>query len=497
MTEPGVVDETPDGDWQRLDPRMLVVQPVIELRRFLPVLIGAALAGGAARGGGLGWELLAVAVPVVLGVARYLTTRYRVRDERVELRRGLLQKTLRTAQLDRVRTVDLTASVVHRVLGLQTVRIGTGAADQDLELDGLPTARAQELRTSLLDRSRVVDEPEEDAPPPAADRVVLRLDLSWARYAPLTSAGVLAAAALLGVATQAVPDSAWRVDRLPDLTPEGWGLVVLALVGVVAAALASAVLAVAGYLLTHWDLTLTRTPTQWRVVRGLLTTRETTVEDARLAGVVVREPLGLRLGGAADLGAIVTGLGGQEKGTLTLVPPAPAATVHGVAGEVLGSPLPAYAALVPHGDAARRRRWARALAPAALLLLAVALAVVAADLPTWLLLPAALPLLPAAGLAHDRARSLGHALVDDHVVARSGSLLRRREHLATHHVIGWTLRDSWFQRRQGLVTLEATTAGGRQRVAVLDVPEAAALSLAAAATPELLAEVGYRTQPSR
>ena len=35
-------------EWQRLDPRMLVVEPVSELRRFLPVLLGALLAGGVA-----------------------------------------------------------------------------------------------------------------------------------------------------------------------------------------------------------------------------------------------------------------------------------------------------------------------------------------------------------------------------------------------------------------------------------------------------------------
>ncbi|MCP6134598.1 hypothetical protein NL393_36025, partial [Klebsiella pneumoniae] len=64
------------------------------------------------------------------------------------------------------------------------------------------------------------------------------------------------------------------------------------------------------------------------------------MEDARLAGVVVREPLGLRLAGAAELGAVVTGLGGEQKGTLTLVPPAPAAVVAGVATEVLGSRSP-------------------------------------------------------------------------------------------------------------------------------------------------------------
>lgn len=487
-----------DATWHRLDRRMLIVQPVQELRRFLPLLIGAFVAGGTARGGGLGWELVAVAVPVLLGVARYLTTRYRIHDGRVELRRGLLQRTLRTAQLDRVRTVDLTSGPVHRVLGLATVRIGTGAgADQDLDLDALGREEAQRLRVALLDRAVAegasaasgagADHAEAGGvASPEHDRVVLRLDPSWARYAPFTSAGVLAAAALLGVATQVVPDSAWRLDRLPDLAPDDGGWLVLLGVGLLVAALASAVLAVAGYLVAQWDLTLTRTPRQWRLERGLLTTRETSVEQARLAGVVVREPLGLRLAGAAELGAVVTGLGGEQQGTLALVPPAPVATVLGVAGEVLEARSPAYAPLRGHGPTATRRRWVRALSPALALLVLAAAGVLLGHVPSPVLLPVALLLLPAAALARDRSRSLGHALVEGHVVARSGSVVRRREVLGVGHVIGWTVRDTWFQRRQGLVTLEATTAGGRQRVRVLDVPEGAGLDLATAATPDLL-----------
>ncbi|WP_292606579.1 PH domain-containing protein [Nocardioides sp. REDSEA-S30_B4] len=495
------------SDWQRLDPRMLVVEPVSELRRFLPVLLGALLAGGFARGGGLGWELLAVAVPVAIGVARYLTTRYRILDGRVELRRGLLQRTLRTAQLDRVRTVDVTASLVHRVLGLATVRIGTGAgAEQDLELDGLRAPQAQELREALLARvaheAHAPDGAEAAAPRAApTERPVLRLDPGWARYAPFTSAGVVAAAALLGVASQALPDSAWRLDRLPDLAPAGWGWLLLVAVGVLGAAVSSAVLAVLGYLVAHWDLTLTRTPTQWRLTRGLLTTRETSVEDARLAGVVVREPLGLRLAGAAELGAVVTGLGQGEKGTLTLVPPAPRAVVDGVAGAVLGDDRPTDAPLTAplrtHGPAAVRRRRLRALAPA-VVLVALAAASVVADLLTPWSLALTLLVLPAAiALGEDRARSLGHLASEGFLVSRSGSLARHREVLGAEHVIGWTVRDTWFQRRSGLVTLEATTAGGSQRVQVLDVPEHDGLVLAAALTPDLLAEVGYRTPPSQ
>ena len=99
---------------------------------------------------------------------------------------------------------------------------------------------------------------------------------------------------------------------------------------------------------------------------------------------------------------------------------------------------------------------------------------------------AAVVLAVGAFLAHDRWQGLGHALVDRHLVARSGSLDRRREVLHTPSVIGWNLRATWFQRRGGLTDLVATTAGGRQHVRVLDLDEAAATALAAAATPGLL-----------
>jgi putative membrane protein len=110
------------------------------------------------------------------------------------------------------------------------------------------------------------------------------------------------------------------------------------------------------------------------------------------------------------------------------------------------------------------------------------------DIPAWLLAVVALGVPVALALAADRARALGHALVDGHVVARSGSLDRRREALEVGGVIGWNFRSTWFQRRAGLLSLVATTAGGRQAVTVPDVPDDAALALALAAHPELLGQ---------
>lgn len=473
--------------WQRLDPRMLLVHPLRELARFLPVLLGILVAGSAGGREGVRWELLGVAVPVALGVLRWLTTTYRVHDGLVELRRGLVRRSLRTAQLDRVRTVDLTASLVQRVLGLAEVRIGTaaGGSEGDLELDGLPLARARALRASLLDRSAAPDPGPEAVPDPP----VLRLDAAWARYAPLTTGGLAATGALLALLSQVLPGSGLRADRLPDLVPSGWGWTALLALGVVVSLVVSAALAVGGYLVAHWDLTLTRTPDQWHLRRGLTTATETSVDVARVAGVDLEEPWGLRLAGAATTSAVVTGLDSEAEGTLLLVPPAPRAVAVGVAGTVLGTAAPLTAPLRTHGPAAVRRRWVRALAPVLPVALATVVLVARDVLAAGWLVPAAALVAAAGLLARDRAAGLGHALVEDHLVARSGSVLRRREVRATEHVIGWTVRDTWFQRRAGLVVLEATTAGGRQRVRVLDVPEADALALLAAATPALLREV--------
>ena len=71
-------------------------------------------------------------------------------------------------------------------------------------------------------------------------------------------------------------------------------------------------------------------------------------------------------------------------------------------------------------------------------------------------------------------------------MSRTGSLARRRSIISADAIIGWRIHQTWFQRRQGLLTLTATTAAGQQHYSVRDVPVPAGLALAAAATGDLL-----------
>jgi putative membrane protein len=476
---------TDQQPWLRLDPRMLLVHPAREVVRFLPVLVGILLAGGASGAGP--WGLVGVGIPIALGLVRYLTTSYRITGGRVELRRGLLQRHLLSAAIDRVRTVDLTATLAHRVLGLATVVIGTGSvatdADERLELDGLPREQAAALRTQLLQSGAAAID---DAPAPSSTAAapVVRFEPRWLWYAPFTSGGLVAAAALIGVLSQTTEMFDLRIDLTEDDLSAVTGVTVVG--GLVAAVGLVAFLAVAGYLVVNGGFLLTREGGAWHIRRGLVTTRETSLDEARVAGVTRGEPAALRLARGARLSAIVTGLARSGESGAVLVPPAPRATVAGAAAAVLGTSEPMTAPLRAHGPAATRRRYSRALLGSAPVVLVI-LGAVAAGASAWLLVAVVLPVGVALALARDRARSLGHGLVDRFVVTRSGSLLRHRDALATGHVIGWTFRDSWFQRRAGLVTLDITTAGGKGRIGVPDVRAVDAIALADAATPGLVA----------
>jgi putative membrane protein len=478
---------------------MLLVHPVLELIKFLPFVIGIFVLGSS--GDDNWWQLLGVAVPITLGVMRFITTRYRITPTQIELQRGLISRNVLTARLDRVRAVELTSSPIHRVLGLAKVEIGTASAAKQGEdkfaLDSLPVVQAREMRAALLHRtdtrttSAAVGGDPQDAPegPAEGDEVLMKLDPGWVRYAPLTSSGTVIAAGLLAVVGQ----FAERANVL--ISPErAEGLVEgLSIAGVVAVALVAfivlgAVFSVLGYLVNNWAYTLSRDAQgrSFHIRRGLFTSRETSLERERLRGVEVSEPLGLRIAGAARLNAVVTGLSRSERSSTQLVPPAPQHVVEGVGAEMLEDATPMQVRLRQHGPAARRRRYTRALTGGLVLPAAVVALCLATPVPWWVLLPALLPLAAALPLAADRYRRLGHALTEGYLVVRAGGLRGRRDVVQRSGIIGWNIQQSWFQRRVGIVSLVATTAAGQQAYTALDIPEEQAIALADAAVPGLL-----------
>jgi putative membrane protein len=511
-----------DGAWRRLSTRMLLIHPIQEIPRALPALVGVVFAGGSGGRGEL-WATAGVAITVGLGILRWFTTRYRITPDRVEVQQGLLRRRLLAVSRDRLRTVDVSAHVLHRLLGLTRVMVGTGRSDREgggsVRLDGLTAEEASDLRELLLHRRGGAAAPQTAvpagsqpamasagaaaleaagagaAPADIPDTELARLDPTWIRFAPFTLSGIVAVGAVAGFLANAINESDVHpgdfgplreiVDRL-DSAPLAAAVAVLAVAAIVAVAIAST----GGYVLAFWDFRLTRNPRgTLHVTRGLLTTRATTIEERRLHGVELSEPLLLRAARGARCIAIATGLRvgrGSERGGSLLLPPAPRAEAQRVGATVVGSEQPLTRRLVAHGARARTRRYTRALAGWALGTGGLAAAAALTPWPDWPWL-AALALLPAVvALAADRYRSLGHAVSDRTLVTGAGSLVRRRCVLDSDGIIGWNLRRTLFQRRAGLATLTATTAAGRQRYDVQDVELGEALAVAETLLPGLL-----------
>ncbi|MFF5290186.1 PH domain-containing protein [Paractinoplanes globisporus] len=522
--------------WRRLSPRMLAVHPVMELRRLifplLAVLIG--LRNGSGVDGGW-WALGIGALGIGLGFLRYFTTSFRITPTHVQVRRGLLRRRVLTVPRDRIRTVDVTSNVLHRIFGLARVTVGTGRTDMKsdgVKLDGLSAAAAENLHRELLHRPPVPSSvppsplpasslpasslpasslpgsslpsssPLPASPLPASpvadagsETTLATLDPAWIRYGPFTLSGLVAIGVLFGLGSRLVNEShidPAKIGVVHDSIgylrdqPLPLAILVVAAAVVVFTTIASTI----GYVLTFWNFRLSRHSSgTLHVRRGLLTTRNTTIEERRLRGVELSEPLLLRSVHGARVLAIATGLRvgrGGDRGGSVLLPPAPRAVAVDVAGTVIGDADPLTVALTPHGPRARLRRFTRAGTVSTILILVALATVLFADAPAWVFW-SALVLLPLGLLlALDRAASLGHSLSDHWLVSRFGSLVRRRYVLRTDAVIGWNMSTSVFQRRVGLTTLVATTAGGHQHYAIPDVPDAEALRVARTAVPGLL-----------
>jgi putative membrane protein len=492
-----------DATWHRLHPRMLLIHPIVEVGRALPALAGIFLAGNA--GGNDYAGIVATGVVALAALARWFTTRLRITRESVQLRHGLLRRRTVATARDHIRTVDVTAHPLHRLLGLARVVVGTGTNDRKgegrLVLDGLTRADAERLRDELLHREAgavaVADEP-------GAATELARLDRRWIRYAPFTLSGVVTGLVVWGLFWRVQGESGVDLTRSGPLRSIGDALRSLptaatVLVVVAAVVLFVTVTSLAGYVLAFWNFRLLRHEGgTLQVTRGLLTTRATSIERRRLVGVTLSEPLPLRVVGAARCTAVATGLRvgrGAERGGEVLLPPAPRAAAVIVAAAVLDGTPAVTAALRRHGPAARRRRLIRSVAGCAVLC-GGGIAGWLLGGPLWLLVLGCCVLTIAAPLGADRYRNLAHAVDAGYLVTAGGSLVRRRTALQDAAVIGWTLRSTWFQRRAGVVSLTATTAAGRQGYPVRDVPAADALALAESVTPNLLAEFRRAPQPT-
>ncbi|MDW5323653.1 PH domain-containing protein [Plantactinospora sp. KLBMP9567] len=497
--------------WRRLDARIIWIDGLYALLSLVPA--GLALLVTDEPHASTLIPVLAVAVGGVVGAARdtlrWVKTRYRITEELVEIRTGLLVRRDRALRRERIRTVSTTARLRHRLAGLRVLTVGVGqpgaAGYEALQLDAVTRTAAEELRRELLAGSPqvaafvgtgadVAGGVGVEAP---GERVFARIRWSWLCYNVFSVWALVTAGGLLWggywLAQSFGLDGAGFVTGLLDWRALGpWRTGAIAFVGV--GALGVLGMAVA-FVAENWAFRLVRvdTPTGavLRTSQGLFRTREVNRDVGRLRGVEISEPLLWRWMGMADTNVISTGLTiWSMTPATTILPRGPIGVARRVAARVLDLDAGTSPFAVPprrHPLAALRRRigWATLVTLAVTGLLAWLGGMVEA-LPSWswLVGVAVLPL--ALGGAVVAWRALGHGIVGGYLVVRSGLVSRSTAALARPAVIGWRLRQSGWQRRLGLATLTATTAAGHGQYAAVDMPARTVAAFAEQVVPGLL-----------
>ncbi|WP_229798164.1 PH domain-containing protein [Planomonospora parontospora] len=518
-----------------MSPKVLLTDPIRMLPSLFLPLVGVLFLGGFSSGS-FAWAALGVVGSVVYSAVRWATFTYQVVGDRLELTRALVSRSVRTVPLERIRGVDVSHPPLHRLLGIAVLRIDTGAGGdekQEGELDGVTEAEAERLKAVLLwhararlaRRARTAPEPAETGFPdpvatasggaeagggalpafPAADsdassslhhevgettpeRIFLVVPRRWLAYGPLSGAYLLTPFALVAGAVGAAFQWGGElgVDRrvMWSAAEWLWGHRPLLIAAVVLLVLLTPVIGVVMYAVFNWDFTLRARDGYLIAERGLLTRRSVSLERRRVRGFELVEGLVERRTGMARAWAIVTGLGdSQTRGQL--LPVVPRAVALDVVGEGVG---PITTGLRAHPPAARRRRLFRAVFPWVVVAACALAAALTWSGPWWGLVAAALALaLLGVPLGLDRYRSLGHAYDGSRLSVRSGSLRRSQAVVERRAVVGWTLSQTWFQRRAGLLTVVAGVGAGSGGYAALDVGEEEGVAFVSEVTPDWLA----------
>jgi len=255
-----------DGNWHRLHP----LTPVLQGGLFIAAIIGVVLATF--------WDMLltqvtalivfqqfaddpatelpplppfsqllvfaavgfvAVAVGALWLWLSWLLHTFRITDDVIEVRSGIVVRTYRKARRDRINSVSIWRQLVPRLLGLAKVEFQAAGSDANVTLSYLPDDVSKNMRRMVLDSSPLVDTPrpgEETADGVRAERLIESDDfdlfsaedgdikvivplgrLAWSLVVSVETVMFLAVMGIITGGFIATGDRSWWLGAIPAL----------------------------------------------------------------------------------------------------------------------------------------------------------------------------------------------------------------------------------------------------------------------------------------
>jgi putative membrane protein len=468
--------ENGDG-WQRLHPLTPLLRAV--------QLLYAVLAGVIASQTGVGATVVVIFVFTVSFAAwitiSYLRFRYRITDDSLIITHGVLFRRRRIIPRSRIQNVDLRAGLFQQLFRVTTARIETaGGEATEATLHVVSRDEGVRLRARLVGLAHqappvVATTPGEvPAQPTVAESALHHVSPLKLMVAGATSnrAGFLVGLLLGGdylfdfmptdrILARFLPpeylESGQAVESLVQTAQQDMqafltGLFVIGIIFGVAGWGVSVLASVIRY----FDFTLRQYGNELQVSYGLFTRREKGFRRSRVQNVQIEEPILRRWLNLASLKVQTAGYGPGLKADERMETLSPIIRT-GELNDYLHAVYPELewdsVEWRPSHPRARRRLFIRR----AFVVIAASVALAILTTPDALLLLIAL--IPAWFLAHAHYRHLGHARAGSYVLMREGLWNRRTYIVPIRKIQALHLKQTPFQRRLGLGTLNIETAG--------------------------------------
>lgn len=298
-------------DTLRLHPLTIVTS----LGGILKSAWGAFAAGAYFIYSGREWIAAAIVGAVILfnllePILRYFSFSYRVGDDEIEMRSGILNRNHRSIPFDRVQDVNIEQNPIARLLGLARVKLETGASasggEEDGVIDSIEIARANALRdlirrhragapktAAALSESPAIEQAEETEKTPVFAMDHKRLALLSVFNFSLAIVGVAFGLAqtygdVLGI--DPFEQSFWRGVLAQSETLQNFVLanqVITVLFGLLSFAFVGLLTGVIRTVPRNWGFRLNRTETGFRRRRGLFTLTDVVMPLKRVQAAII------------------------------------------------------------------------------------------------------------------------------------------------------------------------------------------------------------------
>ncbi len=418
-------------------------------------------------------------ISLIYSVLRYLFFRFRIDDDSILIRDGIFNKTQLDIRFDRIQGINEEQGPVSRMLGLVDLTFETaGSSTSEGNLPAVHRDFADSLREQLdrTPRAAVDDVVEGETTPES--HVVMQLNSADMVRIGLSDRRVLILLAFLGPVLEQTGD---RIDDYIEQYAESLvatmggdvtsGVLVLASL-IVGAILLLTVISVGAAFWSYHNFTLSLDSTTLRSKAGLVTTQNISMDVKKVQRIVITQGIILRWFSRWRQNAQQATSKAEDKASFR-IPLITAEKAESLTRRLFDTEGQSFHLDVNDerlSRVAKRYVVTNTLivggVPAGLLAIPISIGV-----GPYALLTSAL-LLPVFLITRRVWKRLGWYATDDMIVKRSGFLGWRMDAFLIRKVQRVTLRQSIFQKRRGLATLQLFLANGHVDLPYIDIETA-------------------------